>query len=159
TEKKIPWVLDPVFIDRSPGRAEFAKRLVARKPTAMRLNAAEFRALTGQAPESDALMRFARETGIVVGRTGETDRVTAGVLSAAMGTGDPRMGRGTAMGCAASALAAACLAVENDALVATAAALLAFGVAGEIAAASASGPGTFAAAMLDALHNLTSKDI
>jgi len=159
TEKKIPWVLDPVFIDRSPGRAEFAKRLVARKPTAMRLNAAEFRALTGQAPESDALMRFARETGIVVGRTGETDRVTDGVRFAAIENGDPLMGRVTAMGCAASALAAACLAVENDALVATAAALLAFGVAGEIAAASASGPGTFAAAMLDALHNLTSKDI
>ena len=34
----IPWVLDPVFIDRSPPRAAFAKTLVAKKPRALRLN-------------------------------------------------------------------------------------------------------------------------
>ena len=28
----IPWVLDPVFIDRSPPRAAFAKQLLAKKP-------------------------------------------------------------------------------------------------------------------------------
>src|SRR3954463_10191970 len=38
----IPWVLDPVFIDRSPPRAAFAKKLVGLKPRALRLNAAEF---------------------------------------------------------------------------------------------------------------------
>ena len=60
----------------------------------------------------------------------------------------------TAMGCAASALVAACLCVEKDAFVATAAALLAFSVAGEIAAQAANGPGSFAVAFIDALHNL-----
>ena len=60
----------------------------------------------------------------------------------------------TAMGCAASALVAACLCVEKDAFVATASALLAFGVAGEIAAQSANGPGSFAVAFIDALHTL-----
>src|SRR6202163_1208840 len=43
----IPWVLDPVFIDRSPLRAAFAKQLVAKKPRALRLNRAEFGALSG----------------------------------------------------------------------------------------------------------------
>jgi hydroxyethylthiazole kinase len=41
-----PWVLDPVFIDRSPPRAAFAKTLVAKKPRALRLNRAEFGALS-----------------------------------------------------------------------------------------------------------------
>src|SRR5207237_288506 len=43
----IPWVLDPVFIDRSPPRAVFAKTLVAKTPRALRLNRAEFGALSG----------------------------------------------------------------------------------------------------------------
>ena len=54
------------------------------------------------------------------------------------------MARVTAMGCAASALVGACLAVEPDAWQATAAALIVIGVAGEVAAARARGPGSFA---------------
>ena len=64
------------------------------------------------------------------------------------------MARVTAMGCVASALVAACLAVEGDAWLATAAALLAIGVAGEGAAARARGPGSFAMEFLDALDRL-----
>ena len=58
------------------------------------------------------------------------------------------------MGCAGSALVAACLAVESDPWKATAAALIAFGVAGEVAAARARGPGSFAVEIVDALHAL-----
>jgi len=69
------------------------------------------------------------------------------------------MSRVTAMGCAASALVAAALAVERNPVVATAAALLAFGIAGEIAAENARGPGSFAAGFLDAIFNLGEADI
>jgi hydroxyethylthiazole kinase len=58
------------------------------------------------------------------------------------------------MGCAASALVGAFIAVEGDAFVATAAALLTFGVAGEVAGAKASGPGSLATGIIDALHGL-----
>jgi hydroxyethylthiazole kinase len=64
------------------------------------------------------------------------------------------MGRVTAMGCAASALVAACLAVEADPWRATAAGLLLLGVAGEVAAGRARGPGSLAVEIIDALHNL-----
>ena len=64
------------------------------------------------------------------------------------------MAKVTAMGCAGSALVAACLAVEPDAFRATAAALLIIGVAGEMAAEKAAGPGSFAVAIIDALYNL-----
>src|SRR5262249_55682501 len=43
----LPWLLDPVFIERSPARAEFARSLLAHKPAVVRLNAAEFGALSG----------------------------------------------------------------------------------------------------------------
>jgi hydroxyethylthiazole kinase len=58
------------------------------------------------------------------------------------------------MGCAASALISACLAVEPDAWHATVAGLLVVGVAGELAAAKSQGPGSFAVTILDELHNL-----
>jgi hydroxyethylthiazole kinase len=80
--------------------------------------------------------------------------VTDGARLITVENGHPLMGRVTAMGCAGSALAAACLAVENDALNATAAALLWLGVAGEVAGAGARGPGSFATAIVDALYDL-----
>jgi hydroxyethylthiazole kinase len=153
-EEGRPWVLDPVFIDRSAKRAEFAKALAVCKPAAMRLNRAEFIALAGAAPEEDAVKRYARDNLMVIGLTGEADLITDGARLTRIHNGHKLMGRVTAMGCAASALAAAFLAVEGDALVATAAALVCFGVAGEIAAAQAAGPGSFAVAILDAIHNL-----
>ena len=64
------------------------------------------------------------------------------------------MGLVTAMGCAGSALVAAALAVERDSWRAAIAALVALGVAGEVAAESARGPGRFASWIIDALHGL-----
>jgi len=58
------------------------------------------------------------------------------------------------MGCAGSAIVCAALAVEADAFLATVAALGLFGVAGEIAAQEARGPGSFAMTIIDALHHL-----
>ena len=80
--------------------------------------------------------------------------VSDGERNLQIANGHPVMNAVTAMGCAASALVAACLCVEEDALVATASALLAFGVAGEIAAELSKGPGSFAVVFIDALHNL-----
>src|SRR6476620_8947833 len=70
----IPWVLDPVFIERSPPRAAFAKKLLAGKPRALRLNAAEFGALSGarnsEMTHSAAVAGFAKARNTVVGLTG-----------------------------------------------------------------------------------------
>lgn len=149
-----PWVLDPVFVERSKPRTTFARTLAARKPRAVRLNRGEFMALAA-APWSEAALRaYASETGAVIGLTGETDLVTDGERLARIANGHPLMAKVTAMGCAESAVVAACLAVEPDAWVATAAGLMLFGVAGEIAGARATGPGSFAAAMLDAIYAL-----
>jgi hydroxyethylthiazole kinase len=156
TEEGVPWVLDPVFIDRSPPRAAYAKSLVALQPRVIRLNRGEFTALAGVEPDGDTLIRYALDTLAVVALTGEIDLVADGARHVSLENGHPLMTRVTAMGCAASALTAACLAVEVEPLTATAAALTAFGIAGEVAGARASGPGSFAVAILDALYDLDS---
>ena len=120
----------------------------------MRLNGAEFSALSGGKPSREALAAYARATKTVIGLSGETDLVSDGERLATIANGHALMAKVTAMGCAASALVAACLAVEQDAWRATAAALTMIGIAGELAAAKANGPGSFAVAIIDALYNL-----
>jgi hydroxyethylthiazole kinase len=154
TRGDLPWVLDPVFIDRSSPRAAFARALIESAPKVVRLNRAEFSALSGGEPTREVLAAYTRDKKIVVGLSGAEDIVSDGERFATIANGDPLMAKVTAMGCAASALVAACLAVESDAWRATAAALVMIGVAGELAAAKAEGPGSFAVAIIDALHNL-----
>jgi len=151
---QVPWVLDPVLIDRSRPRRELAATLASRHPRAIRLNDAEFRALAGVEPSAEALARYAATQGSVIGLTGGRDVVTDGARTIAILNGDALMAKVTAMGCAASAIVAACLAVEPDAWRATAAGLMLIGIAGEVAAGAAHGPGTFAPAILDTLHGL-----
>jgi hydroxyethylthiazole kinase len=158
-EKNLPWILDPVFIERSPARAGYARELVRRRPAAIRLNRAEFSALAGFAAEGGALTGYAHDNRTVIGLTGEIDHVDDGSRLVTIENGDPLMARVTALGCAGSALVAACHAVERDPWLATAAGLLALGIAGEMAAAQASGPGSFAVAILDALYRLDREQI
>jgi hydroxyethylthiazole kinase len=152
-QKKLPWVLDPVFIDRAPPRAAFARELIARRPAVVRLNHAELAALGGASSREKA-MTYALDNRTVVALSGETDLITDGERVAAVANGHPLMAKVTAIGCAGSALVTACLAVEPDAFRAAVAALVIIGVAGELAAEKSAGPGSFAIAIIDALHNL-----
>ena len=156
-ENRTPWVLDPVFCERSAARAAFARDLAGREPEVVRANRAEVAALTGQGVEdveSAAFDRFALDNLTVLAMTGPTDIVTDGTKRVAIANGHPLMARATAVGCAGTALIAACLAVEDDPFVAASAGLLALGVAGEVAAAGARGPGTFVPRLIDAVYLL-----
>ncbi len=153
-QNKVPWVLDPVFIDRAPPRAAFARTLVERGPKVVRLNSSEFAALAGAEPTPETVSAWAREHAMVVALSGETDLVGDGARLARIANGHPLMAKVTAMGCAGAALVAACLAVEPDPWLAASAATLMIGVAGELAAAGSEGPGSFAPALLDALYRL-----
>ena len=65
----------------------------------------------------------------------------------------------TGLGCTASALCGAFAAVQNTPALAAAQAMAVMGIAGEIAAAQAAGPGSLQVAFLDALCRLTEADI
>jgi hydroxyethylthiazole kinase len=153
-EEQRPWVLDPVFVDRSQARCAFAAALMAKMPRVLRLNNAEFSALAKTEIGEDALKRYALDQLCTVALTGATDTITDGARLVAIANGDALMSRVTALGCAGTALVTACLAVEADPWLATVSGLLVLAVAGECAAAGARGPGSFAVELLDALAAL-----
>ncbi|MDX6748355.1 hydroxyethylthiazole kinase [Geminicoccaceae bacterium 1502E] len=149
----LPWVLDPVKVERSGPRRDLALRLLRMRPAVLRANAAEVETLAGLKGREGA-ERLAREFDCVVALTGATDIVTDGEQTVQLAGGSPLMDRVTAMGCAASAVVGAFLAVERDAFGAALAALASFAAAGGIAAGRARGPGSFEPELLDALFAL-----
>lgn len=90
----------------------------------------------------------------MVALTAATDIVSDGESLIGIRNGHPLMAQVTGMGCAAGALIAALLASGGNSLRSAVAGLAAMGVAGEIAAETARGPGSFAVAILDALSAL-----
>lgn len=158
-EAGVPWVLDPVKIELSPSRLEFARRLIDEEPTLVHANHAEFRGLAGVDFDEGAVRDHAVRALTTLVVTGEVDVVTDGKRMVRIANGHPLMDRVTAMGCAGTALAAAFRAVEPDPVVAATAAQVAIGVAGELAAAVADGPGSFAVAIVDALYRLDAETL
>jgi len=142
-EAGTPWVFDPVMATRSPVRESMAETVLAAGPTVVRGNTREIDGLS-----------ISSGAGRVVASTGPVDSVSDGKRTVRLENGTPLMDRVTAIGCAETALIAAFLAVEDDPFAATVAALLAFNVAGEVAAETAGGPGSFQAALLDSLYAL-----
>lgn len=155
----IPWVLDPVLIDRSELRAELARVIALREPRVVRGNAAEFGTLAQAEPTPEVLDKFALDHITVAACTGAVDLVTSGAKRVRIENGHPYMAQVTGIGCAESALVAAMVAVEDDEFVAAAAGLLLMGIAGELAASRAQGPGSFAVALIDALASIDAATI
>ncbi len=169
----IPIVLDPVGCGATPYRTQTALNLIdLARPAVIRGNASEIRALARSAgntkgvdslhaPEEvlDDAIGLARALGCVVSVSGPTDIVVAGDRVARIDNGDPLMTRVTGMGCTASAVTGAFLAVEPEVFEAAIQAMAVMGVAGELAAAGANGPGSFQVRFLDALHGLREADL
>jgi hydroxyethylthiazole kinase len=164
-----PVVLDPVGAGATKLRTETAKRILGEAEVAVvRGNAAEVATLAGRQAEirgvesigaSDSGAELAKaaasELGCVVAVTGPVDHVSDGEQSIAIANGHELLATVTGTGCMATAITGCFLAVAADRpLEAAAEALVAFGVAGEDAAKGAKGPGTFHAALYDALYNL-----
>ena len=163
-----PWALDPVAVGGSAARLAVGRRLAGLQPAVIRANAAEILSLgtaDGQgfarvdsdvesAEALDAARDLAKASGAVVAVTGAVDYVTDGERIVAVANGHPMMTRVTGVGCALTALTAACCAVEPDPMAATAHALAMLGLAGELAAAEAAGPGSFRVRLLDELYNM-----
>ncbi|MEU4017184.1 hydroxyethylthiazole kinase [Microbacterium sp. NPDC028030] len=176
TASGTPWVLDPVAIGALPVRTALAHELVEQRPTAVRGNASEILALAGLSAggrgvdstdsteaAADAAVSLARRTGAVVAVSGPIDFITDGARTLRVANGHELLTRVTGGGCALGAVMAAFLgaagATEHDDLTAVAAAGLVYTVAAERAAATSSGPGSFAVALLDALAAVTAEDI
>ena len=169
----IPVILDPVGAGATRMRTESARMLLdALHIAVLKGNAGEVGVLAG----ADAQVRgvdfsgisgdpvsvaraFAEDAGITVVISGATDIVTDGKRVLLVDNGHEMMGRLSGTGCMAASLAGAFAAVAGDYVVSSAAALAAFGIAGEKAAALASGPYSFRTALFDELASLSPDDI
>jgi hydroxyethylthiazole kinase len=162
-----PWVLDPVGAGATHYRTDVAGELSRLRPAVVRGNASEILALAGVAAatkgvdsihdSADALevaRSLASELACTVAVTGPVDYVTDGTRVLRVSNGHPMMPRVTALGCTASALVGAFLAVQADPVLAAAQALGVLGLAGERAARHVHGPGSFRWRLLDALYQL-----
>lgn len=149
-EHGVPWVLDPVKVNVSNTRRDYALELLDRRPAVVRGNAREIAALAG----GDDPALLARAVGCTVAATSAEDIVSDGERRATLDGGSPLLDRTVACGCALSALVAAFLTVDRDPFAAATQALLAMKIAGERAARAARGPGSLPAALLDELYAL-----
>jgi hydroxyethylthiazole kinase len=163
-----PVVLDPVGVGATTLRTDTAKRILDEVDVAVvRGNPAETAALAGIEAEirgveslgagaegSELARTAARKLGTVASVTGAIDYVSDGKRTLAVANGEELLAAITGSGCMSSALTG-CFAVVDASIEGAAAALAAFGVAGEDAAKDAKGPGTFHANLYDALYNLT----
>ncbi|MFH0957212.1 MAG: hydroxyethylthiazole kinase [Pseudomonadota bacterium] len=167
-----PMILDPVGSGATKLRTDTACEIARfSAPTAIRGNASEILSLASAGGKTrgvdsantteeamEAAKSLAGKRGNVVAVTGEKDFVTDGTRSLLISGGSPLMTSVTGTGCSASVMVAAFLAVEKDALLATASALALFKVVAENASVKSQGPGSFWVHVLDELYNITPKE-
>ena len=169
----IPVVLDPVGAGATGYRTETARRLLEEiDVTVLRGNAGEIATLVGVEAEvrgvesigvegdsAELAREAARTLELVASVTGPVDHVSDGVRSLSVANGHELLATVTGTGCMSTAITGCFLAANTNVLEAAAEALAAFGLAGEGAAAVANGPGTFHAALYDALYALTPESL
>jgi hydroxyethylthiazole kinase len=170
---KKPVVLDPVGAGATYLRTESALRLQERvKIDIVRGNYAEVSVLAGlkgniKGVESvgseknsvKVARTLARKHNQVVVITGERDIVTDGKIGLEISNGSPMLRTITATGCMVTSLIATFAAVCDDYILASAGALVCFGLAGERAAVGAKGPGSFKMNLFDEVYNLNEEII
>ena len=169
----VPVVLDPVGAGGIAFRTAQVNRILAEiRCACVRGNAGEIAALGGRPGEVRGVdargpvgdlaalaRRLAGKTRGAIAATGREDLLTDGRTTVRIANGGPLLARITGSGCMATAAVAAAAALEPDPLAAAVAGLVWFEVAAEVAAEHAAGPGTFRAALIDAVAALDSRTI
>jgi hydroxyethylthiazole kinase len=172
-DRRIPVILDPVGAGATRFRTESAQRLLDElKITILKGNAGEIGTLAGaeafvrgvdsQGVSGDLVKiarHFAQRAGMTVVVSGVTDIVTDGKRILLIENGHSMMGSISGTGCMVASVTGAFAAVTDDTVTASAAALAAFGIAGEKAAAGARGPYSFKTALFDEMAALKPEDL
>ncbi len=168
-ELGVPIVYDPVGVGATKLRNETGERfLQALNLAVIRGNSGEVGALAGAGGvvkgvesvegvgDPIAVAReLARRCNTVVAITGKRDIISDGERVFGVDNGHVLLTTITGTGCMATTAIAVFCAVEKDYALAAAAALACYGLAAEKAARRAKAPGSFRAALLDALYQLT----
>jgi hydroxyethylthiazole kinase len=165
---RIPYILDPVGAGATQLRTRTAQDLIdLASPAVIRGNASEIAAIANASAKTrgvdstllvtdviEAAQSLAKQHNTVVVVSGAVDHIISSEGQVKVHNGTAMMAQITGMGCTATALIGAFAAVAEPAAAAVAA-MVTMGVAGELAAQQAQGPGTFVPHFIDALANLT----
>ena len=172
-EKGIPIVLDVVGVGATKLRDDKALELLNElKIDIIKGNASEIAKLAGEdvktkgvestkveANLTEVAKKLANDKKATVVLTGAEDIITNGNDVYTCKNGHEMMGKFVGTGCMAASVIASFAAVEKDYANAASAALVVFGIAGELASRRASGPGTYKEAFYDEIFNLDETDI
>ncbi|MFT8321879.1 MAG: hydroxyethylthiazole kinase [Bacillus sp. (in: firmicutes)] len=170
-----PVILDPVGAGATSYRTESVQKIIKEvKISLLRGNVAEVANVAGiQAaikgvdavdmkddPVSIA-KAASKKIGAPVVITGKKDVVTDGTHTYLIGNGHPLLTKVTGAGCLLSSVLAAFIAVEDNIVAASAAGLVVYGIAAELAAQQAKelGPGSFQIALLNQLASVNSDQL
>ncbi|MFD1770592.1 hydroxyethylthiazole kinase [Sphingobacterium suaedae] len=168
-----PWVLDPVGAGISSFRNETLQQLLNLKPTAIRGNASEIMALDNfsafsskgvdsTADSQDAFVAgqsLQRRYGTQVCISGPTDYIISERAWVEVYNGSGLMTKVTGLGCSASAMIGAFLALRSDPFEEAVAGVSILSLAGQLATDKSNGPGTLQWQLYDTLYNLTAEDL
>ena len=171
-ELQKPIVLDPVGVGATPLRNQVLRELVSiSAPAVMRGNSSEIMAAYDQSRTTrgvdssdatgsalEAAKSLNQTLGSVICVSGAVDYVLDKERLAQLHNGHELMAKVTGMGCTSTALVGAFAGVHSDHFEATTAAMALMGVAGQLAANEANGPGTLQCKLLDKLYNLTKEE-
>jgi len=172
-ELKKPIVFDPVGIGASSYRTEIAKEIIEKtSPCVIRGNASEIMVLaqlssvtkgvdsTAKTVEAlNGAIQLSKELNNTVVVSGETDYIVTRNKVSSVNNGREIMSKVTGMGCTATSVIGASIAVEDDVHEAAVFSMALMGVAGEIAESKSNGPGSFQISFLDTLSSVSSKII
>ena len=170
---KKPIVFDPVGVGASSYRTEVAKEIIEKtSPSVIRGNASEIMVLaqlssvtkgvdsTAKTVEAlDGAIQLSKELNNTVVVSGETDYIVTRNKVSSVNNGREIMSKVTGMGCTATSVIGASVAVEDDVHEAAVFSMALMGVAGEIAEGKSNGPGSFQISFLDTLSSVSSKII
>ena len=172
-ELGVPIVYDPVGVGATKLRNETGQKFLDNLHLAVvRGNSGEVGALAraggvvkgvesveGVRDPIGVAKNLARKYNTVVAITGKRDIISDGTRVFGVDNGHAMLKTITGTGCMATTMIGAFCAVEKDYLVAATTALACYGLAAQHAARSAKAPGSFRAALLDAIYQLTPAQI
>ncbi|MEM1244155.1 MAG: hydroxyethylthiazole kinase [Pseudomonadota bacterium] len=167
-----PIVFDPVGAGATNLRTQISQDfLLNHKISVLRGNAAEIMALNNEVIKTKGVdSSHASQDAIIAGRylaekyntvvviSGKQDIIISAEDTVLIDNGDVMMTHVTGMGCSATALIGAFVAVVDDPFIAATAAMATLAMAAELAAKNSDGPGSFQVALLDALFQLKAAD-
>ncbi|MCK9323515.1 MAG: hydroxyethylthiazole kinase [Candidatus Methanomethylophilaceae archaeon] len=172
-ELNIPVILDPVGVGATRFRTKTAEDILdSVRISVIKGNAGEIGILAGSGGvvkgvdsisgsdnAEETVKALSRATDAIIGMTGKTDYVSDGKAVYVLNNGDNYLETVSGTGCMVSSVVGCYVGAHGVSVDSIAAAISIFNIAGEIAAMTAKGPGSFKTKLFDSMYNITAADI